>query len=139
VTFDIARFDTRTRAEAGAEMVILRPAPPYAPFLDDDKKPLSLSLKGRNSTAYKAIQRELQMRNADRSARDITRTDEDEQRDRFDVLVAVTAGWSFDQMDGQPFAFSPENVRKLWADNRWDWLQTQALNFVNAEGNFLAP
>ncbi len=138
MTFDIAAFDTRTKSEVGTDMTILRPGSPFAPFLDAEGKPLTITLKGRNSVAFKAAQREIQQRNADREARGIPRTDDDEKTDRFNLLCAVTVGWSFDTLDGQPFPFSPDNVKKLWADERWAWLQVQAINFHSSEGNFLA-
>lgn len=138
MAFDIAKFDTRTRSESGAAMQVRHPST-GAPFLDPDShQPLTITLLGRNSDTFRRVQREITQRDADRAAASVVKTDEDFERERFDILVACTVGWSFDQLEGQPFPHGPDTVRKLWGDNRWPWLRTQAMNFVLAEGNFLA-
>ena len=139
MSFDIAAFDTRTKSEKGAEMTILVPKFPNPPFLDPATgKPLTIMFLGRNSTAYKDVVRQINARAADMQRHQVPQTEEDSERDQVELLTAITVGWSFDTLDGQPFAFSPENARKLWADGRWPWLRVQATNFVSSEGNYLA-
>jgi hypothetical protein len=136
--FDIAKLDTRTRAEAGAKMTVLRPQAPYDPIRDADGHPLTITLRGVNSDSYRAAQREANQRAADARSFQARRSQEDEDLDTVELLCAATVDWSFDTKDGQPFPFSPENARALWSDGRWRWLRTQAINFITTEGNFLA-
>jgi len=137
MSFDIALFDTRSRSESGVDFPILNPKSGL-PFLDNEGKPVTITLLGRNSDAFRSVQREAQKREADRQARGVVRDDEEQRREVFDYLVAITKGWSFDALSGEPFAFNPANVRRLWIDGRWEWLRTQMFNHCLQEGNFLA-
>jgi hypothetical protein len=135
--FDIAKLDTNARSEAGAEMTIRNPKS-GAPILDDAGKPQWIKFRGRNCDIFRNLQRTLQARRTAMQSRGIVFTDEDGKQERHEVLAAMTLDWSFDTMDGQPFKFSPDNVARLWADPRWEWLTGMAYGFVLEEGNFLA-
>jgi hypothetical protein len=126
--FDLSSLDTRTRAIAGVDMPILHPRT-GAPMMREDKAPVTIKLLGPQSDVSRAIRREISQRRIDMEGRGITYTDDDFMRDRQDILVACTVDWTIEDLDGQPFPFSPENARKLWADNRWLWLSTAAFNF----------
>jgi hypothetical protein len=138
MSFDITKLDTRTRSQVGVPMTITRPSPPYAPFLDDAGNPVTITLLGRNSDVFRRISREAQQRAADMAARQIPRTTEESKAERFETLVAMTVSWSFDTFAGEPFPCTPENIRKLWADDRWEWLADAAFSWIISEGNFLA-
>jgi hypothetical protein len=135
--FDIATLDTRTRSEAGVPMQILHPST-KRPIYNDANQPVTVTLLGRNSDAYRAAQRESQSRRAAFEARGVMMTEDDYEQERQTLLCAVTVGWNFDTMDGSVFPFTPENCRRLWADRRWTWLASDAFNFVHQDGNFLA-
>lgn len=134
--FDFAKLDTRTASETGVPFTLRNPSS-GAPILDDAKNPVTITVAGRNSDRFRAAQREAQQRRADAAARNITFSPDDLANENFSYLVSVTLGWSFDTLDGAPFPFTPENVRKLWADGRWGWVNIAVLNFVFEEGNFL--
>lgn len=136
MNFDISMLDTRTRSEAGVPMPILNPRS-GAPFLGEDLQPVTITLLGPNSNAFRAANRELQQRRADYASRNVKMGADDFERERFDMLVALTKGWSFDAMGGQPFPFSPDNVKVFWADKRWEWVQLQAWAWTQQDGNYL--
>lgn len=134
--FDISKLDSRARSESGVAMPISNPTT-GAPFLDDAGKPVTITLRGPNSEIFKAKNRELQQRRVDMAARGVKMGPEDFTRERFDLLTAMTLGWSFDTMAGEAFPFSAANCDKFWSDGRWEWLQHQAWNFVQNDGNYL--
>ena len=134
--FDVASLDTRTLSEAGVAMPILNPRN-QQPMLDSAGNPVTVTLLGPNSEKSKAVFRGIQTRRADFAAKGVRMTEADFDRERFDALVALTIGWTFTAIAGQPFPFSAENARILWADKRWDWLQTSAFVFCQQDGNYL--
>lgn len=144
MSFDLNSLDTLTASEAGAEMSILHPRtglPILKPKADPNDprpaQPYAIRLHGRNSTQYREAQRALNERRADMAARGIIRTADEFEQDDIDLLVACTKGWDLDQLDGQPFAFSHENARKLWSDRRFLSLRDRAVKFILDDANFL--
>lgn len=137
MSFDIASMDTRSKSEAGVAMPILHPKT-LAPILNSDNKPVTITLKGRDSTAFTNAQREMNQRRADMEGRGIPYDDDSFDRDRLMLICACTVDWNFDSMDGQSFPYSEDNARKLWSDGRWKWLLIRAFDFVTQVGNFLA-
>lgn len=134
--FDIAQLDTRLRSENGVAMPILHPRS-GAPLLDDKGAPVTITLLGPNSPALKSVVRTLQLRRAEMANRGVKMIEADYDRERFDTLMGVTIGWSFDTVDGKPFLFSTENARSFWQDGRWDWVVAQAYSYCQADGNYL--
>ena len=134
--FDISKFDTRTLSNTGVAMPIPNPRS-GAPMLDDEGKPVTITLLGPNSDKSKALLRTLNLRRAEMQSKGIKLTDEDFDRERFDFLCGVTVGWSFDTAAGQPFPFNPENVRKFWADTAHEWVSTYAWSYAQQDGNYL--
>ncbi|MGI4796931.1 MAG: hypothetical protein ACRYG8_23345 [Janthinobacterium lividum] len=136
MNFDVTQFDTRTASEAGVAMPILHPRT-GSPMLGADGNPVTITLLGPSSAVYKTMSRASQLRRADMSARGVKMTDEDFEADRETMLVALTKGWNFDTMGGQPFAFSQSNARSFYADKRWEWVTVAAWRFINEDGNYL--
>lgn len=134
--FDIAALEVQSRSESGMPMSIIHPRT-KVPVLDEEKNPVTITLLGRNSATFRETQRRIRDRRADRASKAIKATDEDLERDELDLLVAVTIGWTFTVMDGQPFPCNPENARRFWADPRFVWIREQAMSFVLEDGNFL--
>lgn len=108
-----------------------------APFLDEDKKAVTIRMRGRNSDAYRNAQREVALQRAEREAAGIRSDNDDFLRERAFIMQQVTTGWSFDKLAGEAFAFSPENALRLWTDGRWPWLVEQAFTFFMEDANFL--
>ncbi len=136
MNFDIAQLDTRTASDAGVAMPILNPRT-AAPMLGADGKPVTITLLGSASSVFKTMQRASQLRRADMTARGVKMTDEEWEAERQQFLVALTKGWTFDSMAGQPFPYSPDNARTFYADKRWEWVTNAAWRFVNEDGNYL--
>jgi hypothetical protein len=137
VKFDIAALDTKTKSEEGVEMKVLSPKT-MLPMTDDDKNPVTITLRGRNSTAYKNAISIINDRARERQARNIAPTPESRADDEAEVLAACTIGWTFTEMDGKPFPPTPENIRAFYGNERFTFVHEQASRFVASDGNFLA-
>ena len=137
MSFDIAAFDTITRSEQGVAFPVKHPKT-LAPWLDEHGKPITITLLGRNSDAFRNQLRVSQALDASKAAAGITKSSEDFETERSDMLMALTKAWSFDVLDGKPFPCTPENIRKFWKDKRWPWLHTQMMENILTDGNFLA-
>lgn len=134
--FDVSQLDTRAASEAGVAMKILHPKTGL-PIMDSLGASVTITLRGPNSEVSRNKQRELQLRRTDMARRNIELDDAYFSRERYEFLSAVTMGWTFDTMDGQPFPFTPANMEKFWADERWEWVQGQAFNYAQQGGNYL--
>ncbi len=137
MTFDLTKLDAKTRSDAGVAMTVINPATAL-PLRDDAGKPVTITLKGKSSAAYKTIWRVILDRNRDRSAKGITPNEEEVRQDDIDLLTALTAAWDFTDLDGAPFPCTPENARRMWSDERFSWVMQQAMRFASNDGNFLA-
>ncbi len=136
MTFDLTKLDSRSKSETGVEMKIIHPGT-LAPITNSDGQPVTITLRGRNSTAYKTAFRMVQDRARERAARGLRPNDEETRVDEIDFLCAVTTDWKFTELDGAPFPCTPENIRKLWSDERFTWVLEQATRFAANDGNFL--
>ncbi len=134
--FELSQLGTKTKSEAGVPMKIINPATGGL-FYDDEKKPVTITLKGRNSQAQRAALRVVQDRRITRQARDVRPTEEETKEDEIDLLCAITVDWSFTTLDGKPFPPTPENIRAFWADERFTWILEAASRFALNDGNFL--
>lgn len=134
--FDFATLDSGTRSAAGVPMTILHPAT-GAPVLDSDGQPVTITLLGSNSDVFRDTNAMIRERRLARQARKIATTAEDIRQDEIDLLTALTKGWSFDTLDGQPLPYSSDNARRLWKDSRWEWVFDLAIVFAQTAGNFM--
>lgn len=138
MNFDISRLDILTPSEAGRPMTVIHPGTGQPFRLDDETKtPLTITLRGRNSSIARATLREIGDQRAaiEGEGRVVTPESVDEWNTRY--LVAMTVDWNFDGMDGQPFPCNAANAEKLWTDKRFVWLRGPALDFISRDGNFL--
>lgn len=136
--FDLAALETSTLSEQGVPMELIHPKTRMR-ILREDGEPVTITLLGSNSNAFRDAQRIITDRRTKRAARAIQPTQEDFRADELQVVVSCTTNWTFDQLDGKPFPYSQENARKLWSDLRFDWIFRQAVMFIMDEGNFLPP
>lgn len=135
--FDIGRLETLTKSEKGVKMELIHPAS-MSQVLREDGEPVTITLLGANSEAFREAQRQVQDRRATRVAKGAKTTTDDVRGEDFHILMACTVDWTFDKLDGQPFPFNRENSRKFWGDRRFDWIFRAAIVFIVQEGNFLA-
>jgi hypothetical protein len=137
MSFDLIKLDAKTLSMTGKPMKIFHPRSAQ-PIVDDAGQEVTITLKGKYSDEYKAAMRVVSDRARDRAARGVQITPEENKREEVDILTAVTVGWTFDQLGGVPFPFTPENARVLWSDERFAWVFEQATRFAANDGNFLA-
>jgi hypothetical protein len=135
--FDIATTDILTASEAGRPMVLSHPST-GRPFIGDDGKPVSITLRGRHSALAQDVLRQINDERAaiEAEGRRITRDENERFNTRY--LVALTVGWTFTKMAGEDFPCTPANAERLWSDSRFRHWRERALIFVGEDGNFLA-
>jgi hypothetical protein len=134
---DFAALDSRTRSIAGVDMIVKDPRTGRA-WKNAAGEDAKIAFHGYNSPAFEAAQAAANEHRAALAARDIQMTREELRAERAAIVAACTMGWNFDAMDGQPFAYSPDNAVTLWEDKRVDWLLGVAYSFIMNEANFLA-
>ena len=94
-----------------------------------------------------AIRLALEKRNTARGLREFNKKgraqlpeDADELiEQQVDRLVAYTLGWTNLEMEGAAYAFTAENARKLYANNRYGWLRDQIDEALRTAENFIKP
>lgn len=136
MAFDLAKLDIATPSDEGRDMKVRYPN--GNPVLDDKGEPLTVKLLGRFSERARAKEREQTLKRLEQQKNGITRGPEDFEREAQDYLAACTVGWSFDTLDGAPFAYSPENALKLWRDRRFGHVRLQADAFIGGDANFMS-
>jgi len=70
------------------------------------------------------LKRDLRRR-VQRAGKLVLEDPEDEIAQETEFLVACTLGWKDLQIDGKPFAFSPDAARALYEDGRFAWVRRQ--------------
>jgi hypothetical protein len=88
MTFDLTKLDIKTKSEAGEKMTIYSPKT-GEPVKNDADEPITITLKGRHSSAYKAAARTAQDRARERQARGVKQNDEEARNDGIDLLCAI--------------------------------------------------
>jgi hypothetical protein len=135
MAFDLAEFDILALSEQGTPMALIHPHT-RLPMIDDDKTPLTISLMGRNSDAFRNTMREIQAARAERQARGTAPDPELREQEDILLLVACTTDWTLKILDGKPFPCTPPNIRKLWNDPRFRPLREAGLTHVMNDANF---
>jgi hypothetical protein len=126
--FDFGSFSSGDASSRGEWLQLLHP-------VSGESIGVEIKLLGRDSAAYVNKARDINAAKFAKAGRgkklDLLPSD-DEQ---VDLLVAVTAEWRGVVVNGEALAFSPENVRKLYAEQRW--VREQVDLFVGDRANFL--
>lgn len=131
--------------EEGKPMVLRSPTT-GKPLLNSAGVEVSITLLSQHSEMFRVAMRNVQMSRVpyraqlkkeqpdypDDAPMPLERLDEED----VDLLTAVTRGWTIDQMDGQPFPFTHQNVRKLWSDPRFVHYRQYAMSFITVDRNF---
>ena len=133
---DLAHYDTN-RAETGEPMEVMFPgSSPPVPLAENGDAPIRLLLRGTDSSAYRAIRRDLVKRRQQASARNGgTVPLEAVETESLDTVHACLAGWENVVMDGVEVEFTPTNSRRVLT--RLPWLVEQADAFIHDRANFL--
>lgn len=134
MTFDISKLDSNGPSDEGQDMEVLRMD--GTPARHEDGRSVTITLRGRLSSAVQRVEREINQRRLELARRGRRPTLEDGDNEMTDTLVAATKAWSFDSMDGQPFPCSAENARKFWTDPRFTSLREQGIVFMREDARF---
>ena len=135
--FDIAALDVATEANAGVPMEVVNPKTNQV-VVDADNKPVTITLRGRNSDALIEHETAVRNRRLDASRRgQIKMSAEEIDAEAVELLVVCTVDWSFTEMAGEPYVCTPANARKLWSDPRFATIRVQAERFIADDANFL--
>ena len=134
--FDLASI-AMTRADDGVPMTILHPLT-RQPIMTASGQPMSITLAGRFSETNRQALRAIQVKRVEMVDARQPITEEHITRENIDQLSACTQSWNFDELDGQPFPCTPQNIRRFWSDKRFIWLHERALQFIAEDRNFLS-
>jgi hypothetical protein len=134
---DIAVTDISAASEEGRKMLLIHPVTAIA-FLDENKNPVGITLRGRHSDVARELLRQI---NDERAAivgtgREITAAENEEFNTRY--LVGMTVSWDFNKLRGEEFPCTPANARRFYNDKGFKHWRERALYFVQQDGNFLA-
>lgn len=134
---DLDELDTVTIAEQGVKMELRHPATDEV-LTQADGSPVTITLLGQDSKAYKMAERKASdrrmARQAERGGR-VPLTTAGLEEDRLNRLVATTTGWSGIRWGGAEQPFNADNVRTMYKN--WPWALEQADSFQEKRANFL--
>jgi hypothetical protein len=134
--FDISKVGLTEAASNGALMVFTDPSTGL-PLIDDEtQQKIGVTLRSRLSQAGQAKAREQQARRLEQARRGKDASVEQMDAEAAEFLAALTASWTFTELDGQPYPFSYENALKFWSDPRFRAQREQANAWVNDSANF---
>jgi len=129
---DMNNLDLAADAEKGATFSVRHPVTDEL-LTGSDEKPLTIQVHGVDSATFK---RAVQDINQAASGRKKVSPAEQE-RQTVNALARATIGWSDNWVwGGEPFKFSPENCRKLYAERAW--LRAQVDEFIADRSRFFA-
>ena len=129
---DLSQLDTAAGAEAGFALTLTHPV---------TKAPLDITItvRGEDAAGYQeAVQQLLKQRDellARTKEKDLTR--EQKEQMTVELLAAATIGWQGVEWNGAPYAFSPENARRLYGHPGFKWLRQQVDAAIADRANFL--
>jgi len=144
--FDLSQLDTGNAAETGVAVALLHPK---------TNVPLGIRIRvcGVDSEIYRSQVRKQQNRRTEAARRArgrVTVSAEELESDALGILVACTLGWESDVKEGdgiktvpglpvggELLEFTPENVRKIYANPGYGWLREQVDAEIGDRANFL--
>lgn len=124
-------------AEKGAVLELMDPRTNETePLLDDDGKPVTITLLGSDSATYqRAFAEAMKSRKMLKVKRGGVQIDfEQTERDQIDLLAACTTAWDFTK-NGEPYACTRANAAQLYTKQKW--IRDQVRAFVDDRANFL--
>ncbi|MBP1179969.1 hypothetical protein [Methylobacterium sp. PvR107] len=135
---DLDDLDTIASADAGVKMELRHPGTDEVLLQADGVTPVTLTLLGQDSKAYKHAERRAadrrMARQAERGGR-VALTSAALEEDQLNRLVATTTDWSGIRWGGVDQPFNADNVRAMY--KTWPWALEQAVAFQEKRANFL--
>jgi hypothetical protein len=133
---DLLQFDTKSAANEGVKMYIVKPNGSGF-FVSEDGTPWHIVLKGSDSKEYRDAKANMKRTIWNRTVAGQKLTDDDYADLIADVICACVVGWHGVVVEGQPLEFTPENVKMLLT--RFVWLFDRVADFVESRENFTPP
>lgn len=135
---NLNQYKLTERAESGSNVVIVDPYT-SEPIKQDNGSAVVIRVLGKDSTAFRKKEHEIAARISNRHIRrkgkDITADDLDiADREKSELLAAVTVGWSGIDLGNGPVEFSQNAARELY--NEHNWIRDQVDVFVGDRANF---
>lgn len=134
---DLDDLDTTASADAGVKMELRHPGTDEVLLQADGVTPVSLTLLGQDSKAYKQAERKATDRRLARQAERgrVALTSAGMEEDQLNRLVATTTAWDGIRWGGVDQPFNADNVRAMY--KTWPWALEQAVAFQEKRANFL--
>jgi hypothetical protein len=126
---DLKKFDTKSGAEQGYELVLLDPA--------GTQTDAAITLRGADSDTYQRKLREHQRRRLDQlnRTRKVTQSPEAIESEAIELMVAATIGWRGIERDEVEVSFSGDAARALYTE--FPAIREQVDQAINERANFL--
>ena len=127
---DFDDLDLSAQAEKGATLELRHPVTDEV-LTGADDKPLTITVLGSDSPTFKRVVGDLAQ--AAQGRKKFTMAEQ--ERNAVNILARATTGWSDNWVwGGEPFEFSAENCRKLYADR--PWARSQVDEFIADRSRF---
>lgn len=133
-----SQFDLTASADIPQKLTLLDPRTGEE-LLDQDGKPVTITLLGRDSTVAKKESKRRSQEMLNRAVRQgaTRKISVDETiESAVSLLSKLTVSWSGFSKNGQPYDFSPENAESLYSE--FSWIREQVDEFVSDRQNFMA-
>lgn len=124
---DLGKYNVKAAADSGAVLHIKHPSTGEKLF--DNGEPVTVTVIGRDSPKVQEAMQAVEKRKA--KGEDI-----DAEEQGLTLFCAVVVGWSHIGLDGEELECTPANVRKVFSDERTDWIGEQVGPFVLSRRNF---
>jgi hypothetical protein len=121
---DLAKLDTLNPAEEGTVVELEHPVT-KDPIIGDDGKPWTISVRGEDSATVRTTVKKLSDKRWERLRKGKKYDSDQDDADLVEKLASATIGWHGLILDGEPYQFSRENAKKLYADPRFPWIVEQ--------------
>jgi hypothetical protein len=142
---DLANLYTKRLADEGVKMELLHPETreplTFKPEGEDKERPMTITLRGADSDAYRQKQLKISNQRIKRSMSAGSRNAhvaidaEDLDKDALELLIASTVAWDGITINGELVEFSIDNVRQLYTE--YPWIREQVDSFISDRSRFL--
>lgn len=130
--FDLSALDTAKAANAGFNVDLYHPA-------NNADLGIKIRVLGKDSDEFRRVSNAQNKRRMDRMQRggfrNTTPSPEELEQNGIELLAACTLGWTGVIVDGQPLAFSRDNVKMLYG--RFPWIKEQVDAAIGDRANFI--
>lgn len=134
-SFDLSKLSSAESAEQGAVMEVRHPET-GEPLMAEDGSPVTITLAGEDSSAYRRALHASQNRRFQRG--NLAKIKAEElHNDNLEILAACTLAWSNLAYAGEELPCTKHNALRLYRDEGFRWLVEQVDAFVKDRSHFL--